>query len=158
MSDNEREKLKQRRRAWIKAAGAAPVVFSLANGSAVAAVSATCDTKPMGTAPGNIVTAPDTWVRQTVAKYDIKIKEGKNTKVVSGFMQNGNYYSISGSLIDPTTVKRTTKNGSVYLLVDYDGSSSTYRAYEPGSTVDNPISGSCWASLNPTGGGGGNIP
>jgi len=154
MSDNEREKLKQRRRALIKAAGAAPVVFSLANGSAVAAASATCDTKPMGPTPGNVVTSSDNWVRETVTKYDITLKNNGGT--ISAFKQGNSYYSISGSEIKQSTYTGNPQsNGYLYLLKDYTGSS--FQVYRAGSTVTNPITTSCWTSLNPTGVGSRNI-
>lgn len=162
MSDNEREKLKQRRRALIKAAGAAPVVFSLANGSTAAAASLTCVDKSSKISPrpnvviGGSGTATDGWVRVRVQRLRFR-SASAGTNVV-GFAYQSNYYTVSGNVatlyMPPSDVQITNVNNRYYgLLVDY-GAPGVYGVYPADQVIDNPVAGaSCWNSVNPNGPG-----
>jgi hypothetical protein len=156
MSDNQRDTIRQRRRALIKAAGAAPVVFSLASGSAVAAASLTCADKTRGQRGVPPVTsATDGWVRVKVTQ--LKFKLGLATWY--GFQYGSQYYSVVGAgavpfaLLPGTVV--TQQASSYYLAVNYV-SPGVYGVDPVGPFHGNPIAGaSCWNSVNPNGPGAG---
>ena len=167
MSDNEREKLKQRRRALIKAAGAAPVVFSLTNGSPAAAASITCVDKSADIRPRPKMviggdTASDGWVRVRVQRLRFR-STSAGTNVV-GFAYQGNYYTVSSNVatlyMPPTDVRITNVDNRYYgLLVDY-AAPGIYGVYPADELIENPVAGaSCWNSVNPNGptAGAGNI-
>ena len=159
MSDNEREKLKQRRRALIKAAGAVPVVFSLTNGSPAAAASLTCADKTKGASAPYVTSGTDGWVRVSVPQLEYISGNGNGTHVAGyGFMYKGNYYTVNsnGSIIsgkpNGTTQEQTVPNQNYYLLVDYGGSPGSFTVYPTDTNIGNPIAGaSCWNSVNPNG-------
>lgn len=151
MSDNEREKLKQRRRALIKAAGAVPVVFSLTNGSPAAAASLTCADKTKGASAPYVTSGTDGWVRVSVVQR--KFKHGNN--VWYGFEYNNINYTVSGTtanvFVPPLGTTITPQSSSYYLLVDYT-SPGVYGVYPSDTSIGDPIAGaSCWNSVNPNG-------
>lgn len=159
MSDNEREKLKQRRRALIKAAGAAPVVFSLANGSTAAAASLTCADKTKGASAPYVTSGTDGWVRVSVTQ--LKFKHGND--VWFGFLYGSTYYTVSGTtanvFVPPSGTQITPLSSSYYLLVDYTAP-GVYGVYPSDASIGDPIAGaSCWNSVNPNGpsAGAGNL-
>jgi hypothetical protein len=152
MSAKEKELLKQRRRALIKAVGAAPVVLTLPNGAAFAATSLTCADNTRGAAAASVVEGTDTWVRVSVQKLKFKL----GNKVVYGFSYGNNYYTVAGgaatAYFPPTGTKITSvTNGRYGLLVDYNAP-GVYGVYPADSSIGNPIAGaSCWNSVNPNG-------
>lgn len=150
MADNEREQLKQRRRALIKAAGAAPVVFSLTSGSAVAATSLTCKDKSQSLAqtdkPAGALTDSDKWMRFKVQAYRINQSGGQ----VTGFTLSNSWYKVDqgvASVVSPNGAPQPISGQFFYLLVDYV-SPTQYKIYPASSPVVSPIAGaSCWNSL-----------
>lgn len=158
MADNEREQLKQRRRALIKAAGAAPVVFSLTSGSAVAATSLTCKDKSQSLAQiqqpaGATQGSPDTWMRYKVDAYSIP---QPNADVLGFQYPTGTWYKVVSGVASRVTLQSngngqgtlpTSTGGFYYLLVNYS-SGQSFDAVYVGQTIQNPIAGaSCWNSL-----------
>lgn len=152
MSAKEKELLKQRRRALIKAVGAAPVVLTLPNGAAFAATSLTCADKTKGSAAAGVVEGTDTWVRVSVQKLKFK----SDSTVFYGFSYNNNYYKVEGRTATPYVLPNGAKkpsaiNGRYGLLVDYNAP-GVYGVYPADSSIGNPIAGaSCWNSVNPNG-------
>ncbi len=151
MSDIESKKLQ--RRALVKAVAAAPVVFTLPSGAALATTSLTCADKSKldtNTPRPRISTTTDKWVRYRVEKISF-VSQGQKI----GFVLNNNYYSVASGVATLVTgnISNVAQTGQhYYLLVDYDayksGSSVIASAYPADSSITNPIAGgSCWASL-----------
>ena len=155
MSDKESKKLQ--RRALVKAVAAAPVVFTLPSGAALATTSLTCADKSKlqaVPAPANIKTnETDKWVRYRVQKKKFKVAGSGPSSFLFGFELNGTLYYGNGAQVTGTVTDLTTVNGQYYyLLLDYDayknGSSVIASAYPADNSISNPIAGgSCWASL-----------
>lgn len=155
MSDNEREKLKQRRRALIKAAAATPAVLTLPSGAALAAASLTCKDKSQTIAqadpPPGARTFNDDWMRYRVPAFSIKQPGGP----VKGFeYPAGTWYKVDGAgkaysiNLQPGNGNLPTPTGGYYyLLVNYS-SGQTFDSVYVGQQLPNPIAGaSCWNSL-----------
>lgn len=153
MTDNEKELLKQRRRALVKAAAAAPVVLTLPSGAALAAVSITCADKTNGAAAPKVVVGTDTWVRVSTPRLRFK-ERGK--PAVYGFAYANNYYTVANGVATPysppTGTNITHYNNQYHgLLVDYNAP-GVYGVYPADSSIGNPVAGaSCWNSVNPGG-------
>lgn len=165
MSDNnERELLKQRRRALIKAAGAAPVVFTLPNGSALAASSTNaCIDRGQALAAqdphGYVEARSDGWVRVSVAR--VFKTNGNGGLIGEWFSYNGIDYTVTRTLSGITATQMsgaipggTQTGGSFYLLVGYQGTrldGTAIYGVSITSQVGTPVAGaSCWNSVNPT--------
>lgn len=148
----------EKRRRLIKSAAAAPVVFTLPSGAALAASSAMCDVKS-GVAfvaePKPAVTAgADRWMRAELQAYTFKGKiAGVNGATdYPGFkFSDIKYAVVNGSAVALSNVtKETELTGQFYyVLVDYRGDQSPGVILNSASLGDAlPIAGaSCWNSL-----------
>lgn len=143
------------RRRLIKSAAAAPVVFTLPSGAALAAVSVTCHDKAKDRAlPAAVVSTPgDGWVRARLQAWTFREKNGSSD--LSGFMLNGSYYRVlNGKAVPVAHVKmngskqpRIDEGTYYYVLVNYPEGSPVLDSADSSAT---PMAGaSCWNSLNP---------
>ena len=151
------------RRRLVKAAASAPVVFTVASGTSVAAASSgMCDANSQELAkespPFLVTSSPDGWMRLQVPKYDIRLQTQGSPVWVSGFSYNAAWYEVTldgvAREISPLEMMSGDDNQPVlvekqhyYLLVDY-GHNTVHRAYPEATSVEDPIAGhSCWNSL-----------
>lgn len=165
MSTSDSDKQKQRRRNILKAATAVPAIFTLPTGAALAQTSLTCVDKSKAfaaqTPPMGVTTAADTWVRFSVAKYKIKLKDSSK---VLGFSLNNQWYSVTGaantianvSLNRDTTYTPVLQTGGYFLLVDQSkyqnqpNSPQSFVFLGSENQVTSPVAGnSCWNSVTP---------
>lgn len=168
MSHTRSEQEKQRRRSIVKGVAGVPLIFTLPNGTALAAASLSCKDKSHALAQtepykGGLVGSPsitDKWVRFKIQAYSIK---QQSNSFVTGFTLNNLWYSVN---LSNGAVNQVTPLGNgnaptvlagqfCYLIVDYDKYSSsaspeTY-IFLGTDTPSAPIAGSsCWNSLSGT--------
>ena len=131
------------------------MVFTLPNGSALAAASMSCAQKSDNLAdrspPTGVTTSADTWMRYRLDAYSINQSGGP----VSGITFGGKWYRVDvngiATEVTPNGNPQPISGSYYYALVDY----STYpttgaigSVYPAKSPIDNPIAGaSCWNSL-----------
>ena len=105
MSDADKSRVESRRR-LIKSAAAAPIVFTLPTGSALAATSLSCQTKGLDrfepTSTPAVVASDgsytsDGWVRARLQSYNFRVDGDSPSDRSNGFTLNGtNYFKVVG--------------------------------------------------------------
>lgn len=152
----------EKRRRLIKAAAAAPVVFTLPSGAALAATSSpTCDAKSLTrfntSSVDAVVSEPgDGWVRGQFQSWTFRIKNQNSNSI--GFNHLGNWYLVSNgsaSLVrtevqtNGTNAPKERQGEYHYVLLNYPDQTNLILS---ASQLDRaPIAGaSCWNSLMPS--------
>ncbi|WP_345794497.1 hypothetical protein AAG895_05330 [Thauera sp. JM12B12] len=152
----------EKRRRLIKAAAAAPVVFTLPSGAALAATSSpTCDAKSLTrfntSSVDAVVSEPgDGWVRGRFQSWTFRIKSENSSSI--GFKHLGNWYVVSNGSASLVLGEVFTNGSNApserldqyhYVLLNYpDQTSLVFNASQADIA---PIAGaSCWNSLTPS--------
>ncbi|WP_341645746.1 hypothetical protein [Thauera sp. SDU_THAU2] len=129
MSVDDKSRNEARRR-LIKSAAAAPVVFTLPSGAALAATSSSCEANSSGLfgreTPRAVEMGTDKWVRARVQALKFKAVKaaGNGSENVNGFMYGDSYYKVSNGGAEEVTLKFGSQptlypNQYYYVLVNY---------------------------------------
>ncbi|WP_068635506.1 hypothetical protein [Thauera butanivorans] len=157
MSADDKSRNEGRRR-LIKSAAAAPVVFTLPSGAALAAASSSCEANSLELfnteRPLAVTASSDKWVRARLQAWKFKaVKVGSNgSENVDGFKYNEVYYKVSDGRAEEVALKPGSKPAVYprqyyYVLINYPGRTLILDA---SATDVTPMAGaSCWNSLMP---------
>lgn len=163
MSDADKSRVESRRR-LIKSAAAAPIVFTLPTGSALAATSLSCQTKGLDrfepTSTPAVVASDgsytsDGWVRARLQSYNFLVDGDSPSDRSNGFTLNGtNYFKVVGGTASAVFVVNSPSGQApkvnagqyYYVLVEYPSGNLVLDA---GGDVSPMAGASCWNSLMP---------
>lgn len=150
----------EKRRRLIKSAAAAPVVFTLPSGAALAATSATCDAKSLarfdpGSVQAVVSTAGDGWVRAQFQSWTFRIKGQSSSSI--GFNYGSQWYVVSNGSASLVLAEVHTNGANAprqrageyhYVLLNYPDQDLVLDASQFNIA---PVAGaSCWNSLMPS--------